>query len=457
MHMRSLVAVLLIGAPTAAQASWTMLYPTAVPPPRVEATLGAHERLGKTILLWGAEGGVQATTAWVLTGNSWSLQPGAVPSPRLDAALAFDAARDQLVVFGGNNPGFALLDDTWRWNGTTWTLAPTPTRPPARLGAAMAFDRTRSVVVLFGGQSSGGGPFPYFADTWEWNGVVWQQRLPSTSPPARLLPSMAFDPVSGGVLLFGGIGSGPGSGTIYTDSWTWNGTNWTQHQPATPPPARIWQGMVTDLDRQRIVLFGGQGGDAFTWQWDGSQWHADNLPSPGSRFRFGMVYDAAARRVVVHGGQWTTGSSYFLFDTWIYRTPLPADVAPFGSGCAGTAGTPVLANAPYTLPWLGDTMRNVVQTIPAGELGAFFVSSFGSTPPLPLGSLGMPGCDLFVPLDVVEFRAAAAGLAEWALAIPNTPSLAAAQFRQQAFVLDATANALGLVASNGVTVTLGVR
>lgn len=62
-----------------------------------------------------------------------------------------------------------------------------------------------------------------------------------------------------------------------------------------------------------------------------------------------------------------------------------------------------------------------------------------------------------MPLDAIEFRAAAVGRAEWALAIPNTPALAAMQFRQQAFLIDSAANALGLVTSNGVVVTLGVR
>jgi hypothetical protein len=69
----------------------------------------------------------------------------------------------------------------------------------------------------------------------------------------------------------------------------------------------------------------------------------------------------------------------------------------------------------------------------------------------------MPGCDLLVPLDLLEFRPAIAGKAEWALTIPNTPALAAAMFRQQAFVFDVNANPLGFAASNAVTVTLGVR
>jgi hypothetical protein len=74
-----------------------------------------------------------------------------------------------------------------------------------------------------------------------------------------------------------------------------------------------------------------------------------------------------------------------------------------------------------------------------------------------LAAVGMPGCDLLLPPDIVEFRAALAGAAEWTLTIPNTPALAGAPFYQQAFVLDAAANALGLIASNGIAVTPGIR
>jgi hypothetical protein len=178
------------------------------------------------------------------------------------------------------------------------------------------------------------------------------------------------------------------------------------------------------------------------------------VPSPGPRDGHALAYDSALRRTVMFGG---TSSGSYVQDTWIYRTLAPADVAPFGTGCAGTAGTPALMAAPFSLPWLGDTMRNVVQTIPVGEPGGVFVSSFGSTPVLPLDSVGMPGCALLVPIDVVEFRVAVAGAAEWATGIPNIPTLAGVSFRQQAFVLDAAANALGLTASNAVLVTTGVR
>ena len=269
---------------------------------------------------------------------------------------------------------------------------------------------------------------------------------------------MASDPVGGGVLLHGGAAFHPTIALTFTDTWTWNGTSWIPASAGDATAGAALPSQATDVQRQRIVMLGGMGGDHRTWEWDGAEWHADGSPGPAPRHFFGIGYDGTQRRVLVHGGTVSFSSySLHLHDTWIYRTPLPADVAPFGSGCAGTIGTPALAAAPFSLPWLGDTTRLVVDAIPATEPGAAFVSSFGSIPPIPLVGVGMPGCDLLVPTDVVEFRAATAGRAEWQLAIPNALALAGVQFRQQAFVLDSAANALGLVASNGVTATLGVR
>ncbi len=369
--------------------------------------------------------------------------------------MAYDALNQRLVLFGGVSAGGALLDDTWLWNGTVWTSASPAVRPSPRRDGAMAFDRGRGLMVLFGGVDGSETPLD---DTWEWNGSTWQLRALAVRPPARFGSSLAFDPVNGGVLLFGGIGPGAPPATIYADTWSFLGTSWLQRQPATPPAFRDHAGMASDLYRQRVVLVGGSSTDPFAWEWNGTQWSVTYQPTPAPRMWFGMSHDPGARRLVVYGGTvWLAGYWYSLDDTWIYRTPLPADVVPFGNGCVGTAGTPMLAAVPFAWPWLGDTMRNVVQAIPTGEPGAIFVSSFGSTPPVSLGSFGMPGCDLLVPMDVAEFRVAAASRAEWALAIPNSLALAGVAFRQQAFVFDAAANSGGLTASNAVTVTLGIR
>jgi len=288
------------------------------------------------------------------------------------------------------------------------------------------------------------------------NGAVWALRAATTPLGQRYRVVGAFDPVHRNVLLYGGMRYlGPGSGElVFNDTWAWNGTAFTQYTPAVPPPYLRMEAIVTDLHRQRVILYGGDTGDHITREWTGAEWVERAGPSPGPRNSHALAYDTSLRRTVLFGG---TSSGAWVQDTWIYRTPLPADVVPFGSGCAGTAGTPSLAATPFTLPWLGDTMRTVVQTIPAGEPGALFVSSFGTTPPVPLGPVGMPGCDLLVPIDVLDFGVAVAGSAEWTLSIPNVPALAGVSFGQQAFVRDVPANPLGLTASNAITLTLGVR
>jgi hypothetical protein len=83
----------------------------------------------------------------------------------------------------------------------------------------MAYDAARGQVVLFGGY--------LMNDTWTWDGTDLTQRFPAHSPPARQLMGMAYDSTNGRVLMFGGTDGGG------DDTWTWDGTDWTQRLPRT--------------------------------------------------------------------------------------------------------------------------------------------------------------------------------------------------------------------------------
>jgi hypothetical protein len=65
----------------------------------------------------------------------------------------------------------------------------------------MAFDATLGQVVVFGGTS---GPPQALNDTWGWNGTTWIQLSLANQPSARYWPVMDFDPLSDGLVLFGG-------------------------------------------------------------------------------------------------------------------------------------------------------------------------------------------------------------------------------------------------------------
>jgi cysteine-rich repeat protein len=71
------------------------------------------------------------------------------PSPRSGHVMAYDATRDRVVLFGGYDGTYR--NDTWEWDGSTWTLLSSQTSPPPRTGHAMAYDATRGRIVLFGG------------------------------------------------------------------------------------------------------------------------------------------------------------------------------------------------------------------------------------------------------------------------------------------------------------------
>src|SRR5262245_54514259 len=78
------------------------------------------------------------------------------------AAMAYDAARGRVVLFGGSFANGTYSADTWEYDGQAWRLRVTTNRPSGRGGHAMSYDAARGRVVLFGGSAS-----TTLRDTWE--------------------------------------------------------------------------------------------------------------------------------------------------------------------------------------------------------------------------------------------------------------------------------------------------
>jgi hypothetical protein len=142
------------------------------------------------------------------------------------------ALGNQVVLFGGQGGGSAYLNDTWTFDGTSWTQVSARNLPPGRYGASMA--ALAGEVVLFGGFAGGGGAL---GDTWTFDGTSWTQVNVSIAPPPRGDAGMA--PFAGKVVLFGGQG---GSGAL-NDTWTFDGTSWKGASVSTSPPARFGASM----------------------------------------------------------------------------------------------------------------------------------------------------------------------------------------------------------------------
>jgi hypothetical protein len=275
---------------------------------------------GSGTLLFGGVQGYYSTLGdtWKLEEGGWfQLAPANSPTPREGPGMAHDAATETVVMFGGSATLFGSccgdLNETWIWDGTTWTQAFPPVSPPARRfdGQGMAYDAANGNVVLFGGATQSG---TVLGDTWTWDGKTrtWTQHFPAASPSARGFAGITYDGETGRVILFGGY---DGTKNL-ADTWAWDGTNWQQRLPATSPPARSGHSLAYDALLKEVVLFSGSG-NTDTWVWKSGNW-TQVFPAtiPHDRYSFGMGYDHLAHSVVIFGGFSVSGGGPILGDTW---------------------------------------------------------------------------------------------------------------------------------------------
>jgi hypothetical protein len=325
MRVVSLLFASCLFAPGVAQ-KWV---PIDVAPPGRQRLGMVTDTARQRIVLFGGQG---REDTWVFDGAGWTqLTTNQLTPPRDQFSYAFDAARGDVVVFGGI-PAFSWstqLNTTWRLRGNTWSQVPTTIAPPGRIFAAMAFDQARGEIVLFGGFDILTSTF--LGDTWCWNGAAWQQRFPATSPPPLWMYSMVDDPVRQRIVLVD---------TWHRSTWEWDGTNWQQH-PAPTFAQRFGAALAYRPDVQRVVLFGGdqdvnQPTLNDTWQYDGSSWTPLAVTgAPPGRSRHGLAWDPVARRLITFGGIENPNYGHTLADTWglagsswgqVQHPEQPADV-----------------------------------------------------------------------------------------------------------------------------------
>ena len=172
--------------------------------------------------------------------------------------MAYDSRRHVGVLYGGSD-GTSSTEDTWEWNGASWTQV-AETGPGIRTSHAMVNDSWRDRTVLFGGTDQ----IDLLGDTWEWDRSTWELRSVS-GPPARISHAMAFDSARGVTVLFGG---NTVEADYANDCWIWDGVEWTELF-LSGPSGRRDHAMTFDSLRNRTVLFGGlavSGRSSETWE-----------------------------------------------------------------------------------------------------------------------------------------------------------------------------------------------
>ncbi len=314
---------------------WDERFPATNPGPRTEHSV-AYDSVRRRVVLFGGRYEPPPTPppqlpvvygdTWEWDGSGWTRRSTTGPAPRHFATVAFDSARGRTVLFGGSDALGGFLGDTWEWSGSAWTRVAT-TGPSSRNAAATAYDGARGRVVLFGGFGCVDPPAcstnDFLSDTWEWNGTVWSQAAAS-GPPRRNAAGFAHDRLRSRTVLFGGYGcTNPPACTASSflgDTWTWNGSSWTQASTTGPAPRNLL-GVGYDPARGRTIVFGGAGnagGGNFndTWEWDGSSWSQTATMGPAWRSSGVAAFDEDRGRLVLFGG---ADFATTFEDTWEYH------------------------------------------------------------------------------------------------------------------------------------------
>jgi len=349
---------------------WYLMAPSSTRPIARMGHAMAYDSLRHITLMFGGWGELDGDydNFWQWDGTDWEIleSAGDAPEGRTDGAMVYDSHRDRVVMFGGATNG--PWKKIWEWDGNEWHRINTETAPGSRDGDSMIYDETRDLTIMFGGNFTNetwvydgsdwtrifpehlspcyrfnhemvydshrqtvvlyGGAFHNFAfdmtDTWEWDGEEWTEIETAQHPPGMSGFSMIFDSNRSETFIFGGWEWDINGGHLVNTMWVYDGTDWqaVYTTGATPSP-RSGIDLAYDTLRQRAILFGGwEGTDQYgrpiatneTWAWDGTCWTLLNPETtPPVYWSYEMVYDIHRDRIVIFGGH---GEFYYNDDVW---------------------------------------------------------------------------------------------------------------------------------------------
>jgi len=370
--------------------------------------------------------------------------------------MAYDEARNETVLFAGQ--GSHATRDVWVWDGSQWTERKPTIVPTPQYGHAMAYDAARKRVVLFGGMAQ----TKVLAETWEWDGTAWTLMKPKTSPSARLHHRMVYDSLRKRVLLFGGsIGGGA---TAYNETWSWDGKTWSLEKPLVSPPARYSAGMAYDRKHDRVVLFGGYwsaSGSNDTWTYDGKTWAQQSYSTqPRHGATQSVAYDARAEQVVLYGGH--LFFALYHRELWRWGDHFVASATPYGKGCGPAQGLQLKSAMGYD-PTLGSRYVMNVAGLPWTTSSGLIAigasrSRLGPVPlPLDLGPFGMKSCNLYQSFELSWSFVSRVGAGFPEFVVPHRYELRGTKAYAQVLGLSPGATKAGLIASNGLEITFGYQ
>jgi hypothetical protein len=252
-----------------------------------------------------------------------------IPDGRGESAGVWDAARQRLVFFGGNEavpvncaPGATdFTGQTWSYKAAceAFVKLQADGAPSKRGRHIAALDANRERMIVHGGRFRDGdsGDYTLYGDTWafDFKTDTWAKlKGPGSGPSERGNHSGII--VDDTLWVFGGNDSA--NGAVFApmnDLWAFDLTTekWTETTTTNPPPPRLYQAMAADADHLYIygggdenALFGtGFYGDLWSLDLGTLKWtelHPGGAGAPLGRIWGALAHDAANERLVMFSG-----------------------------------------------------------------------------------------------------------------------------------------------------------
>src|SRR5580765_4254294 len=180
-----------------------------------------------------------------VTPAAWSVLSvsGTAPPNRVDHTAVYDASRDRMIVFGGSALGGGSVNDVWALSlsGTpTWTqLTPSGNPPAPRFDHVAIYDAPRDQMIVYGGQDESQQVFDDVMALSLSGSGSWSLLSPSGAPSTGRTGATAIaDAPRNRMLVFSGLDSDLGA---LNDTWSLSLTDppaWTRLFPTGVLPLR---------------------------------------------------------------------------------------------------------------------------------------------------------------------------------------------------------------------------
>jgi hypothetical protein len=248
---------------TFAHGQWTELSPSNSPGSRYLAGIAWDPIDGYAVMFGGYSlpSGLLNNETWTFVHGTWTNLTGSTnqtPGPRWRPLMTYDAGDGYVLMYGGTTMS-ATYSDTWEFLHGNWTALTVSGSPPPRFRASMVYDPVDNYTVVFGGCTSLTCTLPD-STTWEYHNRTWAALSPTTHPSARVYYGLTYSSIASTVLLFGGSTDPTTATGALADTWNFTNGNWSSLTSSltVSPPRLAYIEMAFDPLDGYTVAFGGE-------------------------------------------------------------------------------------------------------------------------------------------------------------------------------------------------------